>query len=110
MAFNIIAESTGKLDFDKIHSMINPNELLIECFPMIGLGMNGGDAFGICIPSHKANEQTWKELKSMVKVFKYKYHCKVYDLYGGKKLTIFNLYKLKKNMLGSYQKSERIQI
>lgn len=100
MAFNIIAETTKKLDYEKIHRVAYSDNLNFEFVPMPGLGPNEGDAIGICIPLKNANEITWTQLKPVLKTLKSNFGCAIYDLYGGKKLGLFNSDSFKKNLLG----------
>ncbi|TWI77976.1 hypothetical protein IQ13_4219 [Lacibacter cauensis] len=100
MAFNIIAEATKKLDYDKIHSVVYSDNLNFAFVPMPGLGLYDGDAIGICIPLNNANETTWTQLKPILKTLKSEFGCDVYDLYGGQKLGLLNSDSFKKNLLG----------
>ena len=70
MAFNIIAESKKSIDFKKLHKVLFDPELPFEFFPMPGLGLEGGDAIGICVPLKNANERTWMLLKPVLKKLK----------------------------------------
>ncbi|MGC4035831.1 MAG: hypothetical protein QM764_07710 [Chitinophagaceae bacterium] len=99
MAFNIIAETTKKLDFNKLHRELYSETLNFDFVPMPGLGINGGDAIGICVPLNKANELTWVQLKPVLKELKSKFSCAVYDLYGGQKLGLFNINTFRTNLL-----------
>jgi hypothetical protein len=98
MAFNIIAETSKTLDYNKIHKEIFEENLNFEFVPMPKLGLNGGDAIGICMPLNNANNATWIQLKSVLKKLKSKFSCKVYDLYGGQKLGFFNINSFKQNL------------
>lgn len=99
MAFNIIAETNKNLDFKALHKAIYRDNLPFDFIPMPGLGVNGGDAIGICVPRNNANEGTWELLKPILKTLKSRFGCKVYDLYGGQKLGLFNIDSFKKNLL-----------
>ncbi len=99
MAFNIIAETNKKLDFDKLHKKLYSANLHFDFIPMPGLGVNGGDAIGICIPLKNANEETWNQLKPVLKKLKSEFNCDVYDLYGGQKLGLFNIETFKNNLI-----------
>jgi hypothetical protein len=97
MAFNIIAETSHQLPFELIHSEIYSDDKLFDFIPMPGLGVNGGDAIGLLIPSKSINELSWAQLKPILKILRTNYKCDVYDLYGGQKLTLFNIAMFKKN-------------
>ncbi len=99
MAYNIIAETDKKLDYGRIHKYVYSQEFSFDFFPMPGHGLNGGDAIGISIPLKKANEETWAQLKPVLKILKSDFHCDVYDLYGGQRLGLFNIDTFKKNLL-----------
>ncbi len=99
MAFNIIAESKKKLVFDRLYKEMYSEEFNFEFIPMPRLGLNGGDAIGICIPMNYANEDTWTQLKPVLQQLKSNFNCEVYDLYGGQKLGIFNIDSFKANLL-----------
>ncbi|WP_207429368.1 hypothetical protein [Pedobacter sp. SYSU D00535] len=99
MAFNIIAESSRRLDFEEIHKASVKTSLGFEIFPMPKLGINGGDAIGISVPLSNADEPTWMELKRVLKLLKSYFHCDVYDLYGGQKLGLFNINSFRKNLM-----------
>jgi hypothetical protein len=75
--------------------------LFVEFIPMPKLGINGGDAIGICIPQKNINGLTWIQLKSILKILKFEFSLDVYDLYGGQKLGLFNIGNFKKNLLGN---------
>lgn len=98
MAFNIIAETSKKLDFTKLHKEVYSDNLLFEFIPMPGLGLKGGDAIGICIPLNNVNNLAWIQLKPVLKKLKSKFNCEVYDLYGGQKLDLFNIGTFKHNL------------
>lgn len=99
MSFNIIAETSKKLDFEKLHQEIYTEILNFDLVPMPGLGINGGDALGICIPLNKANKNTWIQLKPVLKILRSKFDCDVYDLYGGQKVNFWNTHIIKNNLL-----------
>ncbi|HEY5772290.1 MAG TPA: hypothetical protein VIS75_06655 [Chitinophagaceae bacterium] len=99
MAFNIIAETNKKLDYEKIHREVYSDNLNFEFVPMPGLGLNDGDAIGICVPLNNANDMTWTQLRPILKTFKSKFGCDIYDLYGGQKLGLFNIDRFKQNLL-----------
>lgn len=99
MAFNIIAETDKKLDYDRLHRQVYSEDLNFDFVPMPGLGLNGVDAIGICIPLNNANEETWTHLKPVLKKLKSQFNCNVYDLYGGQKLGFFNIHTFKNNLL-----------
>ena len=65
------------------------------------LGPNGGDALGIWVPLKNTNEATWKQLKPILKILRTKFHCDVYDLYGGQKLNYFNINKTTVKLQGA---------
>jgi len=99
MSFNIMAESNHKLDYSKIHQAVYLETLPFDLIPMAGLGKDGGDALGICVPSNNANLNAWKQLKPILKKLKSRFKCDIYDLYGGQKLGFFNINTFKKNLL-----------
>jgi hypothetical protein len=99
MAFNIIAETNKKLDFNNMHKEIYQDNLPFDLVPMPNLGISGGDAIGICVPLTNANEKTWRLLKPVLKKLKSRFGCAVYDLYGGQKLGLFNINEFKENLL-----------
>lgn len=99
MAFNIMAETSKKLDFPNLHKKIFSEGLPFDFIPMPGLGIKGGDALGICIPLKNANEETWEKLKPILKTLKSSFGCDVHDLYGGQKLGLFNIDSFKQNLL-----------
>jgi hypothetical protein len=99
MAFNIIAETNRKLDFFKLHKAIYQDNLPFDFVPMPQLGIDGGDAIGICVPLNNANEKTWELLRPVLKKLKSEFDCNVYDLYGGQKLGLFNIDEFRKNLL-----------
>lgn len=100
MAFNIIAESKGKMDYDSIHSALFKQNLPFDFFPMPAKGLNGGDAIGICVPLKNCSDETWEILKPILKSLKSKFNCDVYDLYGGQKLGLLNINSFRQNMVG----------
>ncbi|WPV67966.1 hypothetical protein [Chitinophaga sp. LS1] len=99
MSFNIMAESAGPLDFVKIQQAFYAPGLPFELVPMPGLGINGGDALGICVPLKQANDATWKQLKPVLRQLRRKFHCDVYELYDGQKLGCLNSGKIRRNLL-----------
>ena len=100
MVFNIMAESKKSIDYDKLYIRVFKEHLMIEFIPMPNLGLDGGDAIGICVPQKNINENTWKELKTILKILKSEFSLDVYDLYGGQKLGLFNINDFKRNFLG----------
>lgn len=99
MAFNIIAETDKKLEYDTLHKKVYSEDFNFDFVPMPGFGLNGGDAIGICISLKNANEETWTQLKPVLKKLKSDFNCDVYDLYGGQKLGHFNIDTFKDNLL-----------
>jgi len=99
MAFNIIGESNDKLDFSSMHQAIYQENLPFDFFPMPELGIDGGDAIGICVPLNNADEETWKLLKPILEKLNLTFQCHVYDLYGGQKLGAFNIDTFRRNLL-----------
>ena len=99
MSFNIIAETSSRLDFQKIYHAVYKDELPFDFVPMPDLGPEGGDALGICIPLENASEATWNELLPVLNILRTKFRCAVYDLYGGQKLGFFNSKTFKKTLL-----------
>jgi hypothetical protein len=100
MAFNIIAETNRKLDYNELHDEIYSDELKFDFVPMPGFGIAGGDAIGICVPMREANESTWTQLEPVLKKLRRRFGCDVYDMYGGQKLGLLNITAFKKNLLG----------
>jgi hypothetical protein len=74
-------------------------DLPFDFIPMPGLGISGGDALGICVPLNQANEETWLQLKRVLKKLKSSFHCDVYELYSGEKLGLFNIKAFRKSLL-----------
>lgn len=99
MSFNILAESSSKLDYQEIHKEVYSEDLRFELVPMPALGINGGDALGICVPGKFADVFTWEQLKPVLKLLRTKFNCDVYDLYGGQKLNFFNINSVRDNLL-----------
>jgi hypothetical protein len=99
MAYNIIAESSKTLDYKKLHAEIFTEDLFFEIIPMPKLGIRNGDAIGICVPLKYANETTWEQLKPVLNKLRTRFCCDVYDLYGGQKLSFFNINTFKNNFL-----------
>lgn len=100
MAFNIMAESKKSIDYDKLYIRVFKEHLMIEFIPMPNLGLESGDAIGICVPQKNINENTWQELKTILKILKSEFSLDVYDLYDGQKLGLFNINDFKRNFLG----------
>lgn len=99
MAFNIMAESSRKLNYTKIHEKVFKDELPFDFVPMPELGKNGGDALGICVPLKNASGSIWEQLSPILLKLKFQFGCDVYDMYGGQKLGLFNVSTFKKNLL-----------
>lgn len=97
MAFNIIAETTKKLDYNKLHKEIYEDNLSFEFVPMPGFGINNGDAIGISVPLNNVSDLTWEQLKPVLYTLKSKFDCDVYDLYGGENLEFSNINSFKQN-------------
>lgn len=100
MAYNIIEETTEKLDFEKMYEMLYSADLGIEFIPMPSLGVDGGDAMGISVPSNFATKTIWLKLKVILKKLKSGFKCDIYNLYGGQQLGFFNINLFKGNLLG----------
>lgn len=94
-----MAESDRPLDFEKIQQAFYVPGLRFEFVPMPGLGINGGDALGICVPLKQADEATWKQLKPVLRQLRSKFHCDVVELYDGQKLGCWNSGKIRKHLL-----------
>ena len=99
MSFNIIAETSGRLNYNEVHRKVYKEELPFDFIPMPHLGPEGGDALGICVPLKNASESTWKELRPVLKILRAKFGCEVYDLYGGQRLNFFNIDSFRRNLL-----------
>lgn len=99
MAFNIIAETDKRLDFSSVHKAVYQEDLPFDFFSMPDLGIDGGDAIGICVPLNNANEESWGLLKPILEKLNSTFNCHVYDLYGGQKLGDSNIETFRKNLL-----------
>ncbi|HEV3413888.1 MAG TPA: hypothetical protein VG101_15510 [Puia sp.] len=98
MSVNIVAESSSHLDYYDMHDAVYEGELPFDFIPMPNLGVDGGDALGICIPTKNAIESTWLKLLPVLEVLRTKFDCDVYELYGGEQLTDFNRENFRSNL------------
>jgi hypothetical protein len=99
MAFNIIAETSNKLDYQAIYKVVFIEGLPFELIPMPRLGASGGDAVGISIPIANANKMTWTKLKPVLTQLNGRFECDIYELCGGQKFELSNVDTFKKSLL-----------
>lgn len=97
MAYNIFAETNKKIDWSELNKRIVFNRLL-EYIPMPGMGVNGGDALGISIPSKNLRNGTWEELKMTIGILNNEFQFDLYDMYYGEKIDSKFMAKLRKNL------------
>lgn len=99
MAYNILAESKEKISWEELNKKLFKNDMLIEFIPMPKLGICGGDALGISIPSKNANKKAWEELKKIIYILINDYKFELYDMYYGVKIDDSNLDRIKNNII-----------
>jgi hypothetical protein len=97
MAYNIFAETDKKINWEELHQKIMPQKM-VEYVPMPGMGVNGGDAMGLSIPSKNSGKNAWKELKSLIYVLEIQFQFTLYDMYYGARLDSVVLNKIKENL------------
>ena len=94
MAYNLMCESSRKIHWEKIN--IYASRLMrVEILPMPNLGIDGGDAFGICIPLKKTGEKAWRETESLLTSLLQDPSLCIYEMYSSKRITLNNLHELK---------------
>lgn len=97
MAYNIYAETSKKIDWVAINQKLMTYKL-IEYVPMPGLGIEGGDALGISIPSKNLGNTAWEELKNVIGLLHSEYKFNLYDMYYGESIDSQLLSKIKENI------------
>lgn len=97
MAYNIFAETDKQINWRELHQKIMPQKL-VEYVPMPGMGVNGGDALGISIPSKNSGNKAWEELQSIINILETQFQLTLYDMYYGTRVDSVVLDKMKKNL------------
>ena len=97
MAYNIFAETNRKIKWEELNKRLVMNRLL-EYVPMPGMGIDGGDALGISIPSKNIRNETWAELKMAIEILGNEFQLDLYDMYYGEKIDSKFMVKLKENL------------
>lgn len=97
MSYNIFAETDKKIDWEKLNDRV-VIQMFIEYFPMQGMGINGGDALGISIPSKNIKNGVWEELKIAIDILKNEFQFDLYDMYYGAKIDSKLMDNIKKNL------------
>ena len=97
MSYNILAETDKKIDFNELHEKMILHRS-IEYVPMPDMGINGGDALGISIPSKMINDSTWGELEKVIEVLKKDFNLSLYDMYYGEIIDSKMMAKVKENL------------
>jgi hypothetical protein len=68
---------------------------------MAGMGINGGDALGISVPSKNSGIDAWEELKPVISMLESsQFQFTLYDMYYGAKLDSEMLKKIRENIIG----------
>lgn len=97
MAYNIFAETNKKINWEELNQRVVV-KMFIEYFPMPGMGINGGDALGISIPSKNLRNGTWEELKRVIEILEIEFQFDLYDMYYGLKIDSKLMDKIKENL------------
>jgi len=98
MSYNILAQIDKKVDWKELNQKVMPVRFL-EFVPMIGKGINGGDAIGISIPAKNSCIEAWEELKAIVYILANDYQFELYDLYHGAKIDDELLNQIKEQLI-----------
>lgn len=98
MAYNIFAEADKKINWEELHQKITPIEL-VEYVPMPNMGIDGGDALGISIPSKNIGELAWEELRAAIEILMDEFHLNLYDMYYGIRIDSKVLIKIRENLI-----------
>ena len=94
MSYNIICESTEKINWKELNAYVS-KMMLLEVLPMPNMGIDGGDAIGICVPLAKTGEKAWRETESLLTSLLQDPSLCIYEMYSGKRITLNNLHELK---------------
>lgn len=97
MSYNIFAETSKKLNWEELNQRV-VLQMFLEYIPMPGMGINGGDALGICIPSKNIKKGTWEEFKRAVEILNTEFQFDLYDMYYGAKIDTKIMDKIKENL------------
>ncbi len=97
MSYNIFAETNNKINWEELNRKVSP-QISIEYVPMPGMGISGGDAVGISIPSKNIRNGLWEELKRVITILNDEFHLDLYDMYYGTKIDTKNMDKIKENL------------
>lgn len=98
MAYNLMCESSEKIHWEELNTHAS-RLMQVEILPMPTLGINGGDAFGICIPLKKAGEKAWREMELLLTTLLQNPKFCIYEMYSNKRITLNNLHELKSQIV-----------
>jgi hypothetical protein len=98
MSYNIFAETDKKINWEELYKEMMP-QILVEYVPMPNIGINGGDALGISIPSKNVGIEAWEKLELIMNVLIEKYQFDLYDMYNGVRINKDSFNKIKENLL-----------
>lgn len=96
MSFNIMCESSKTIDWSILNQFKRDNCIdEVEIYPMPGLGIKKGDAFGLCIPLKNVGIPVWKQLRCILEYLLDKGEVEIYNLYSGERVTKENMESLR---------------
>lgn len=98
MAYHLMCESSKKIDWKEMNTYTS-RLTAVEVLPMPGLGVDGGDAIGVCVPLKNVGKKAWREMKALLRtLLKIPQLC-IYEMYSGKQITKRNMHELKSQIV-----------
>lgn len=98
MSYNIMCESSEKIDWKKLSSYASKMNF-IEVLPMPNMGIDNGDAIGVCVPLSKTGESAWLEMEAFLTYLLEIPQLSIYELYSNKQITASNLHEIRNQII-----------
>ena len=83
MAYNLLAEADGDLDFAQIQRELGAIRRFVELVPVLGPPRG----VGLSVPGRVAHAAAVDELERMVTLLRGRHHLRIHDLFSGAEVT-----------------------
>jgi hypothetical protein len=94
MAYTLMAESKGAIDWAALHGAVMPLRKRIEIFPI-----PASNGLGLSVPQRLRNDLAWEEFTQILDVLQKKFGMEVFDLSTGTKVAAETLDAVKQSFV-----------
>jgi hypothetical protein len=99
VSYNLLAESTGQLNWEEVHRRLVPFTGEIQVFPVCAREPEERDCVGIAIHQRSVDKRAWRKLTSLIEVLEEEFGMEVVELYSGEMVAQKNLKQVRQRFL-----------